>query len=74
MSSKLTTVRPRKGRNGVGFTDHGTHSREEMIAQMRRHYQRQLEEAQYALELSDDELIVETHTGVYRRRNVKEVT
>lgn len=72
----MTTIRSLdRDRNlqGIGLTDYGHHSRADMLARMRAMYQRQLEQAQYALAARDDEFIVETHTGVYVRRNVKEV-
>jgi hypothetical protein len=45
-----------------------------MLAAFRRHHERQIEIANYALSLTDAELIVETFTGTWARNNPKEVT
>ena len=75
MSDRITSIRPRTRIEGVGgFASHGRETRASMITQYRRHYQRQLEQAQAALALTDDELIVTTYLGVWARRNEKEVT
>lgn len=77
MSERYTTVRPLDGERagqGIGLTDYGRLTRAEMIAHMRRHYTRQMEQAQYVLNAKDDEFIVETHIGLHARRNVEEVS
>lgn len=79
MAERMTDIGPRsvpdewKGA-GIGIAHHGRETRADMIAAYRAHYQRQLAKAQYALGLTDDELIVETYTGVWARNNRKEVT
>ena len=71
MSDRYTTI---SGHGTVGLVLPDRCKRAEAIAEYRKHYQTQLDEARRALELTDDELVVETHLGMYRRRSVKEVT
>jgi hypothetical protein len=44
-----------------------------MIEQFRRHYRAQMAKAEYALSLTDDELIVETYVGPWAMKNKREV-
>jgi predicted CopG family antitoxin len=75
----MTSVGPRnvpdkyKGA-GIGLASYGRKSRPDMIKKLREHAQRNLEIAQYTLSLTDEEIIVETYTGVWAQNNVKEVT
>lgn len=82
MSKRMTSVGPRYGRLAVpedlpwpsGVERHGRKTRAEMLAAFRAHYGRQKAEAELALNLSDDELIVETYLGTYVMRDCQEVT
>ncbi len=79
MSERMTSIRPKGrvtvGRGAVsGTAAYGRHSRAEMIADYRAYYRWQADEAAAALAVVDDDLIVETYTGFYARRNVEEVT
>lgn len=67
MSERMTDI---SGGDGTpGYMDYGRKSRAEMIASYRRIYQHQLEEAQRALAVPDDELVVTTFLGVHVQRN-----
>lgn len=72
MSDRYTTVAVRGG--GPGMMLHGRVDRSAAIGMYRHHYEQQIAYAQKALAATDDELSVTTHTGVYARRNVEEVT
>lgn len=79
MSDRLTRVSPRErlelgNRAVTGLAHHGHHTRPEMINKFRDYWQGQLELAQAALALTDDELIVETYLGPWAMKNRKEVT
>lgn len=81
MSERETSVAPRPdyrrteaGRIIPGIAEHGRKTRPEMIEIFRRHYQRQLEEAQAALALTDGQLIVKTYKGPWARKDEQEVT
>ena len=77
MAERYTTAQPldrTRSASGIGWTEYGRQTRAHMLAAMRAHYRHQMEQAQYVLSLSDDDLIVQTHTGVYRWREVEEVT
>lgn len=81
MSERETSVAPRpdyrRMENGYiipGIASQGRKTRSEMIERYRRHYQKQLEEAQAALALSDEQLIVKTYIGPWARKNEQEVT
>ena len=75
MSDRITGVRPRnRAKHRVaGLQVHGRETRAAMIEEFREHYQRQLEEAQQALLLSDGELIVETYRGPMAQNEREEV-
>jgi len=45
-----------------------------MIPQFRAYHERQLAEAQAALDVPDEELEVTTYLGAYARRNLQHVT
>lgn len=85
MSERQTSVGPRpqghraaprtaSGHVIPGIAAYGRKTRPEMIEAFRRHYQRQLEEAQAALALTDEQLIVKTYVGAWARKGEKEVT
>lgn len=76
----MTRVRPRNRnhapvglRNG-GVVNPGRHTRAEMIAEYRSYYQWTLEQAQAAIAVADDDLIVETYLGPWALKNMTEVT
>jgi hypothetical protein len=79
LADRVTTVAPRaidpefKGQ-GIGLTHHGRESRADMIAAFRKYHENQMRKAQYALALTDDELIVTTYRGVWAQNNIQEVT
>lgn len=75
MSDRMTAAHGPKGTGG--FATYGRKTRAEMLAQFRDHYQRQLEQAQKALALTDDEIRVTrvtTYLGPWAMRNEEEVT
>lgn len=79
MTSRMTGIRPRNIRpewigRGVGFQMYGRKTRAELIRRYRQHYLNQAAEAEYALSLSDDELIVETYLGPMAQNDPQEVT
>jgi hypothetical protein len=76
VSQRHTTILPRReaGTKVFGLSVYGRKTRADMLAYWRRHYQRQLEEAQAALALTDDQLIVKTYVGAFAQKNVQEVT
>jgi len=81
LSQRETSVAPRpdyrrdeSGHLIPGLAASGRQTRAEMIERYRRHYQRQLEEAQAALALTDEQLIVKTYIGPWARKNEQEVT
>lgn len=81
MADRITNVGPRKGHGRTAENEiigtlgtHGRESRPEMIRRFREHYTKQLSIAQAALALTDDQLIVETYTGVWAQNGRKEVT
>lgn len=71
MSDRQTAIR---GTGVDTIVAWGRKSRPEMIEQFRRHYRHQLDQAQRALALADEELLVETYLGPYARRNSQVVT
>lgn len=76
MSERYTSIEPRERSNtpvGIGLNGYGRKTRAEMIEAYRRYYQAQFETAQAALKLEDDELIVETFTGLWSQRGKTEV-
>jgi hypothetical protein len=81
MSDRLTSIGPRaeyrRTESGVvivGMSVYGRETRVEMIRQYRAAKQRDLEEAQAALALTDEQLIVKTYVGAWARKNEQEVT
>jgi len=73
MSERMTGIQGPKG-SGVGLEDYGRKTRPEMLATYRRYYQHQLEQAQTALALTDDQLTVTTYLGSWAGRNPQVVT
>lgn len=73
MSDRLTRVRPRTG-PGPGIAWYGLRTRADMLTEYRRHYRGELERAQAALSIPDEELVVETYRGVWVQRDIREVT
>ncbi|WP_025157258.1 hypothetical protein [Leifsonia aquatica] len=71
----MTTVRLRTDHpaSGAGLMDYGRKTRAEMIAALRKGAERDKARADAILAASDEEFVVETHTGVLVRRNVQEV-
>lgn len=55
-------------------TEHGRKTRAESIANYRRHFEKQLAQAQTALAVPDEDLVVTTYLGSYAHRNPKVVT
>lgn len=77
MSDRMTSCTPRDKsiRPPIsGVADHGRQGRAKMIAFFRSYYEHQKAEADAALALTDDELIVETYVGSIVRRGATEVT
>lgn len=76
MSDRMTSIRPtdqERRAQGIGLQYYGLRTRAEMLKQFRAMYERELEKAQYALSLSDDELIVETFVGPWAQKHRKVV-
>lgn len=59
---------------GTGLMEYGRVSRAEMIAKVRKMYERQAEIAKAVLEAPDEAFEVTTHTGIHVQRNVELVT
>lgn len=75
MSDRCTSCRPvDRDVNVVGIADNGLRTREEMIRFFRTYYEQQRDEAELALSLTDDELVVETYLGPIVMRNRRVVT
>lgn len=85
MSERVTSVGPRdvgdspsserrKRVFGIRIADHGRRSRSEMIERFRSYFEYQRQQAEFALSLADEELIVETYLGSWAMRNCEEVT
>lgn len=81
MSERETSISPRREYRRTeagwlipGLAEPGRKTRAEMIASFRRHYRQQLEEAQAALALTEDQLIVKTYIGPWARKDEQEVT
>lgn len=74
MSDRLTSVRVKGMRQGLGFADYGRHGRAEMIAKLRRIAELDKATAEKILAATDDQFIVETYVGVWAQRNLVEVT
>lgn len=72
MSERMTRVSARD-RSAPGYMTYGRKTRAEMIAGFREHYERQCKEAQDALALPDEALIVETFLGPWAMKNREEV-
>jgi hypothetical protein len=79
MSERETSIRPRdpevdRGNlRGMAIAEWGRVGRAEMIERYRAYHQRRKANAEAALALTDDELIVETYRGPYARKGLKEV-
>jgi hypothetical protein len=77
MSERMTHIGAREvgDRPKVqGIEAYGRLTRAEMIRRFRDYHERQLRDAQAALALNDDELIVTTYRGTYAQRGKREVT
>lgn len=71
MSERMTSCHA----PGVGgIADSGRRTRAEMITEFRAYYQRQRDEAERALALPDEALIVETYLGPWAMRNREAVS
>jgi hypothetical protein len=57
-----------------GIEAYGRHDRAEMIRRFRDYHERQLRDAQAALALTDEDLIVTTYLGSFAQRGRTEVT
>lgn len=73
MSDRMTSAYGPKG-SGVGFATYGRKTRSEMLALFRSNYQRQLDEAQRALALTDEQIRTTTYVGLFAMRGEEEVT
>jgi hypothetical protein len=67
VSERMTDISA--GDGTPGYMDYGRKSRAEMIAAYRRVYEHQRAEAERALAVPDDELVVTTFLGVHVQRN-----
>jgi hypothetical protein len=80
MSDRMTSISPLRGlrtesgRVIPGQSVYGRSTRAEMIEMFRQFYQQQLEEAQAALALTDDQLVVKTYVGAWARKGEQVVT
>lgn len=72
MSDRMTDCAPRGG--GPGLADFGRRTRAEMIAQYRAYYEHQKAEAEGALAVPDEDLMVTTYVGAIVMKDRKEVT
>ncbi|CAN7496397.1 hypothetical protein LJR231_003488 [Phyllobacterium sp. LjRoot231] len=73
MSEKMTRVRL-PGSKFKGLMDWGEKSHAEMVAQVRRHAQHQMEEAQAALAAADTDFQVDLVRGPYVHTSSKELS
>lgn len=74
MSERMTAARGPKGSGILGFAEYGRRTRAEMLEIFKRHYRNQLDQAQRALALTDDEIETVTYVGVFAQRNEQKVT
>lgn len=74
MAQRWTTVRASAAGNAPGLQLPGNVSRADAIMQFRKVHERHLEEAKWALSVADEGLVVESANGVYRRKNIRQVT
>lgn len=81
MSDRMTSIGPRpqghrtaSGKVIPGVSSYGLKTHAEMIEIFRSRYRQQLEEAQAALALTDDQLIAKTYVGPFARKGEREVT
>jgi hypothetical protein len=70
MSDRMTAIEGPAG----GYQAYGRKTRAEMLAGYRKYYQNEIERAQKALAVPDDELVVTTFLGMWARRNEQVVT
>ena len=68
MAEKHTTI---SLKNATGFMDWGYKTREQMISYYRKSALLKKEEAETILAASDSDFVVEQHTGVHVRKNIK---
>lgn len=57
----------------VGIAEWGRLTRPQMIARYRDHYQRQLADAQKALDVADEDILVRTYLGPWAMKNIEVV-
>jgi len=78
MSERMTSIHPRKDVEGdtfgMGYANYGRKTRTEMIEKFREYFENQRAQAELALSLTDDQLVVHTYLGPYAMRNREEVT
>lgn len=80
MSDRMTSIQPKYGQNArpepwpIGIENYGRKTRTEMLTAWREHYEHQKQQAELALDLADDELVVHTFLGSFAQRNKVEVT
>jgi len=67
MSERVTEIS--SGPGTPGLMDYGRKTRAEMVAAYRRYYEHQRAEAERALAVADDDLIVTTFLGPYAMKN-----
>lgn len=70
MSEKMTTVRIPGSASG-GYSSWGRIPRAEAVKAFRDYHEYQRRVAEEALAATDEQLLVEVHTGVHVRRNVE---
>lgn len=68
MSDRMTSASAYA--HGVsGVADYGRKTRAEMLQRYRDYYRRQIEEAEKALAVPEDEIVTETFLGLYAQKN-----
>lgn len=71
MADRHTSIRAPDG--DFGLADWGRKTRAEMVAQIRATAEGMMEDAQKIMDTKDEDFIVETYTGMHRKRNVETV-
>ncbi|QYW02182.1 hypothetical protein CPT_Sonora_081 [Stenotrophomonas phage Sonora] len=71
MSDLYTVVRPPGNNFGGGYACRGRTSRDDAVAEARRHFQRQYDQAAAFLRLSDADLLVTVVRGLHREKLVE---
>lgn len=71
MSARMTSI---KAPGIAGIAVYGRETRAEMIVRYHKHAEHLMREAQAAMAVTDDELVVTTYSGPWARTNEKVVT